>query len=402
MAIDPETDWTKVVPYDTQWSSDAATHELSFTGSAPTSGTKASITTYFNDLVLNPSNTTLNEYKGLKLTFDAYVSGTSGDVTSVILGWTSSNNKGCHIQIDKDKIQVVGITGSTITTVISDGSYSANVTQNAYNSFEINVASDGLSFTVKMNSYTCPTTLATTNNTNAIARLTAGKTPVAFCTTFTNFKLRNVVALRLGIQKEYYTYTTPITMNGDWWPQIGQNTTPPAINGWFNNGANNSLNFEGTIVAGTRIATTFGSIGAPYTGLNLKFDATIDPNGYNTMIILGSDANWGGQGIILNISKYQVQVLKNFDYGNTTMMSSDVATYQALLTGGGVRSCEINVSVTGLITVKVAGYSCPTSYQADVNVLANPFVMVCPNVTGFTMKNVLAKKGAAAKSYFPT
>lgn len=401
MAVDPEADWTKVAPYDTQWSSDAATHELSFTGSAPTTGTKGAITSTFNSLVLNPSNLALNQYAGLKLTFDAYVSGTLGDVTSVIFGWNSANAKGCHIQIDKDKIQVVGIAGSTTTTLISDVNYPAIVNQNAYNSFEINVASDGFSFTVKINNYICPTTLTNGINANAIGRLIAGITPTAFCSTFTPLKIKNIVASRLGITKEYYTYTSPIAMHGDWWPQIGQNTTPPAINGWYNNGANSSLNFEGSIVSGTRIATTFGSIGAPYTGLNLKFDATIDPSGNNTMIILGSDANWGGQGIILNISKYQVQALKNFDYGNTTMLSSDVSTYQSLLAGGGVRSCEINVSGTGLITVKIAGYTCPTTYQADLTVLANSFVMVCPNVTGFVMRNVIAKKGAVAKSYFP-
>lgn len=400
-AIDPEANWTKVAPYDTQWASDAATHELSFTGTAPTTGTKAAITSLFNNLTLNPTNATLNQYAGLKLTFDAYVSGTLGDVTSVIMGWTSGNNKGCHIQIDKDKIQVVGITGTTIITLISDGSYSAIVNQNAYNSFEINVASDGLSFTVKINNYTCPTTITTANNTNAIARLTAGATPTAFCTTFTNFKLRNVVASRLGIVKEYYTYTTPIAMNGDWWPQAGQEATPPSINGWYNNSANSSLNFEGTILIGTRIATTFGSIGAPYTGINLKFDATIDPTGQNTMIVLGSNNGWPGPGININISKDLVQALKNFDYGATTMMSSDVATYQALLAGGGVRACEINVSSTGLITVTVAGYVCPTTYQADITVLANTFVMVCPAVTGFKLANVIAKKAGVAKSYFP-
>ena len=295
------------------------------------------------------------------------------------------------------------ITGTTLTTVISDGSYAANVNADGYNSFEINVAADN-SFTVKINSYTCPTTVTSALNANAIARLTTptAKTPVAFCSTFTTFKLRNVVASRLGIVKEYYTYTTPIAMDGDWWPQIGQNTTPPAINGWYNNSANSSLNFEGAIIAGTRIATTFGVNGAPYNGLNLKFNATIDPAGGNTMIILGSDANWGGQGIILNLSIYQVQALKNFDYGNTTMMSSDVATYQALLAGGGVRSCEINVSATGLITVTIAGYVCPTTYQADLAVLANTFAMVCPAVTGFKLVNVIAKKGTIAKTYFPS
>ena len=403
-AIDPEANWTKVAPNETQWASDAATHELSFTGAAPNIGTKAAVSSMFNNLTLNPTNATLNQYAGLKLTFDAYVSGTLGDVTSVIMGWTSGNNKGCHIQIDKDKIQVFGSAASTATTLISDANYMAAVNQNAYNSFEINVASDGLSFTVKINNYTCPITITNTNNTYAIFRLTAGATPTAFCTTFTNFKLRNVVASRLGIVKEYYTYTTPIAMNGDWWPQVGQEATPPSINGWYNNSANSSLNFEGTILGGTRIATTFGSIGAPYTGINLKFDATIDPTGQNTMIILGSNNGWGppsGTGININISKDLVQALKNFDYGATTMMSSDVPTYQALLSGGGVRACEINVSSTGLITVTVAGYVCPTTYQADVTVLANTFVMVCPAVTGFKLANVIAKKAGVAKSYFP-
>ena len=71
MAIDPETDWTKVAPYDTQWSSDAATHELSFTGTAPTTGNKGAISTYFNNLTVDPAANTTNQYASLKLKFDA-------------------------------------------------------------------------------------------------------------------------------------------------------------------------------------------------------------------------------------------------------------------------------------------------------------------------------------------
>lgn len=192
-------------------------------------------------------------------------------------------------------------------------------------------------------------------------------------------------------------------ITGDWWPQAGQaatNLTTP--DGWYyrTNAGSERLAFDGTIVAGTSIATTFGAIGSPYTGLNLKFDATLSTNGTNTLIILGSNAVWGGQGIMLNISIYGVQALRNFDYPNAVWLM-DATAYQAVNLAGGLKSCEINVSATGIITVTVGGYVCPTTYQADVNVLANPFVMVCPGATAFKFKNVVAKKGAVAKSYFP-
>lgn len=194
-------------------------------------------------------------------------------------------------------------------------------------------------------------------------------------------------------------------ITNDWWPQAGQaatNLTTP--NGWYyrTNVGSERLAFDGTIVAGTSIATTFGSIGAPYTGLNLKFDATVAAT--NTLIILGSNAVWGGQGILLNINIYGVQCLKNFDYPNAVYIddvAGDHTPYTSVNGVAGLKSCEINVSAAGLISVTVGGYLCPKTYQADLTVLANPFVMVCPGATGFKFKNVIAKKGSTAKSYFP-
>lgn len=213
----------------------------------------------------------------------------------------------------------------------------------------------------------------------------------------------SLVVLMLGMtitaQNVAVSTNTP-----DWWVQLGQNatnlTTP--TDGWYyrTNLASERLAFDGTVVPGTSCATTFGSIGAPYTSLNLKFDATLPTNGTNTMIILGSNALWGGLGININISIYGVQALKNFDYGNASWLMNAV-DYQAVNLAGGLKSCEINVNATGLITVSVGGYVCPTAYQADVSVLGNPFVMVCPGATAFKFKNVIAKKGAVAKSYFP-
>lgn len=186
----------------------------------------------------------------------------------------------------------------------------------------------------------------------------------------------------------------------DWWPQAGQNAM------WTVNGTTNKLQFDGTKIAGSRIATTFG-MSAPYTGLNLKFDITIPITGENTTLVLGSDNGWGagGSGIIIEMNKYLIQALKNFDYtpANVVKLTNNDAAYQALFaTDTNPYSVEVNVSATGLISVIIDGYTCPTTYQADVTVLAKSFVLFAPGTTGFRLRNVVAVKGGITKKYFGT
>lgn len=195
-------------------------------------------------------------------------------------------------------------------------------------------------------------------------------------------------------------------ITGDWWSQLGQDANLPTTDGWYYRTIVGSerLAFDGTLASGTRIATTFGSIGAPYTGISIKFDATMpaSESGLVTNIILGSNAVWGGQGILIEFTGYGIRAVKNFDYGgNLTWIDTSAEYKTALGAGGLIAGNEINISPTGLITLKLGTYTSPNSYQADVAVLANTFVMVCPGATGFKFKNVIAKKGAVAKSYFP-
>lgn len=196
------------------------------------------------------------------------------------------------------------------------------------------------------------------------------------------------------------------SITSDWWPQLGQdatNLTTP--NGWYyrTNVGSERLAFDGTAVAGTACATTFGTIGAPYTDMTIKFDMTMPApgSGKSTIIILGSNASWGGQGIIIEYTEFGVRALKNFDYGAMTWLGSGVDYTTVLGAGGIIANNEINISATGVISLKFGTFVCPTTYQADVTVLGNTFVMVCPFASGFKFKNVIAKKAGVAKSYFP-
>lgn len=196
------------------------------------------------------------------------------------------------------------------------------------------------------------------------------------------------------------------TNTGDWWPQLNQaatNLTTP--DGWYyrTNVGSERLAFDGNVVPGTSIATTFGSLGAPYTGMTIKFDATMPApgSGKSTIIVLGSNAQWGGQGIVIEYTEFGVRAVKNFDYSAMTWLGSGSGYTTVLGAGGLIAGNEINISATGLITLKFGTFVCPTSYQADVTVLSTGFVLVCPNATGFKFKNVLVTKGQNSVSYFP-
>ena len=184
-------------------------------------------------------------------------------------------------------------------------------------------------------------------------------------------------------------------------------------------GVDQKLNFNwpdtiGPIKIGTAIATNFGGFAPPYTGMNLRFRTTVsaDPN-KATIIVLGSNAAWGGQGIVLDITKERIFACKNFIYFDpypTTLvavkLSSNEAAYQAAISGAAnPHSFIIDVSAAGLITVTVNGVVCATSYQPDeagLNLLnTNPFILFAPSFTGYKLRDVIVKKGNTQKSYFP-
>lgn len=184
----------------------------------------------------------------------------------------------------------------------------------------------------------------------------------------------------------------------DWWPQNGQLTE------WSVSGSN-ELVFTGNPGNSAVIATQFGDAGMPpFTGFNLKFDAYISGSGANTMLVLGSNAVWGGTGIAIEINKWQITGVKNFTYPGT-QISSDVPTYQGNVIADGFNSFEINVSATGLITVKINGYTCPTSYQADLSILeavspAPRVALFATGFSGFRLRNVKIVKNLTERQWF--
>jgi len=184
----------------------------------------------------------------------------------------------------------------------------------------------------------------------------------------------------------------------DWWPQNGQ-TTEWAVN------SNNELVFTGTPGSAAMIATQFGDAGTPpFTGFTLKFDAYIAGSGANTSLVLGSNVVWGGTGIMLEINKWQIVGVKNFAYPGV-QISSNVPVYQSKVIPDNFNAFEIIVSGTGLITVKINDYTCPTNYQADVSILeavapAPKVALFAAGFSGFKLRNVKIAKNLTELQWF--
>lgn len=189
-------------------------------------------------------------------------------------------------------------------------------------------------------------------------------------------------------------------ITADWWPQNNQaatNLTSPDGWNYRSNSGSESLAFDGTVSGSTAIATQFG-LGASYTSFNLKFDATVPSTDEFIQVILGVD-NMSINGLQLDISKYGVKALPQNDYANAVWLM-DAPAYQAVNLAGGLKSCEINVTDAGQITVSVGGYLCTISYHANLTSLSNPFVFIKPGKSGFRLSNVIATKGGITKKYF--
>lgn len=192
--------------------------------------------------------------------------------------------------------------------------------------------------------------------------------------------------------------TTFAAVPTDWWPQNGQ-TTEWSVN------SNNELVFTGNPGSAAIIATQFGDAGTPpFTGFTLKFDAYISGNGANTVLVLGSNAVWGGTGIVLEINKWQLVGVKNFVYPGV-QISSNVPVYQSKVIADNFNAFEINVSGTGLITVKINDYTCPTNYQADVSILealapAPKVALFATSFSGFKLRNVKTVKNQTERQWF--
>lgn len=187
----------------------------------------------------------------------------------------------------------------------------------------------------------------------------------------------------------------------DIWPQSGQTTE------WSTN-ANNELCFDGSQPSFglATIATTFGSLlSNDYVGLTLKFDAIISSGGENTTVVLSSNGTWGSKGIVIELSKWQIHCANNYTYPATVLTTNAPYYRNTAVKPGLYNSFIINVSTTGLITVTINGYVCPTTYSADLTVLqattpAPRFAYFSTGFSGFKLKNLKIEKSAVARQYF--
>ena len=201
--------------------------------------------------------------------------------------------------------------------------------------------------------------------------------------------------------------------------QVGTTFFPIGGLSTWSKDALNNLNFFGTIPVNSppaQIATTFESLTNPnanvndFTGLKLSFSAYISSDGAkNTSVVLANNANWGGQGIVIEINKFQITAIRNFDYADfanpvVSFTGTSAAAYQASVRQDQYNTFVIDVSNTGVISIIVNGVSYATTYQADVTVLQAPgatrFAVFTVPVSGFQFKNIKAEKGGVTKTFF--
>jgi hypothetical protein len=206
------------------------------------------------------------------------------------------------------------------------------------------------------------------------------------------------------------SFTAKAQVDG-FFPQYGQDAQW-TVNEQF------ELVFSGDVLPAPNaaIATTFegmvsdGIGGNDFTGLNMKFDATIFDLAGNTSIILGYNGLWdgaAGRGVFLEFSQWLCQGTINFSYGagNDKWMITDPSSYQSAVVKNGYNSFEIDVDATGLVKCKLNGYVCDVPYQAPLELLkptetSTFFVLFANNFTGFKMKNLVVTKGGVTNKYF--
>lgn len=200
--------------------------------------------------------------------------------------------------------------------------------------------------------------------------------------------------------------------------QVGTEFFPIGGLSTWSTDAFTNLNFFGNIPANSppaQIATTFSGLTNPgagindFTGLKLTFGAYVSSDGSkNTDVVLGSDANWGGQGIVIEINKFQIQGIRNFDYTDfsnppKSFTATDNTAYQNGIRQDQYNTFVIDVSSTGLISITVNGLVLQDTYQADVAILkasGNRFAVFTTAVSGFQFKNLKAEKGGVTRTYF--
>lgn len=398
------------------WSTDAFTN-LNFFGTIPPNTPPAQIATNFNGLTVTsvtgtpPNQIITNDFTGLKLTFDAFISSDGTKNTSVVLG-SNAIWGGEGIIIEINKFAVMGITNfnydmnafsnpNPAKYFNTDFTLYQNTTvrQDQYNNFIIDVDATGkitvtVNGSVLGNTYDAP-----------LSVLQAGGTRFAlFATGFSGFQVKNLKAEKGGVTNSYFTsefntrYTTTST---DW-----------AIS------PTNELTYNGSVPFTTPAAveTTFGGLTTPtptsnnFTGLTLTFDAFISSLGANTTVVLSSNGIWEngplgvagpGRGTVLYINKNEISAALN--YLAPTTLSTNATAYQNVVNADAYNNFIISIAADSKITITVNGYVLPNIFQGGTLTAAAPnprYAVFAAGFTGFKMRNLTAVKGGVTKSYF--
>ncbi len=378
------------------WKTDAFTN-LNFFGAVPAMSPPPQIATTFDGLTNPAANT--NDFTGLKLTFDAYISSDGAKNTDIVLGSNAVwGGEGIVIEMNKFQVQCirnfqysdpVNPTGSL--TGDNNAGYQASIKGDQFNKFVINVTAGGV-ISINVNgiaftsSYAADVTVLQASGSR-FAVLTA---PVS------GFQFKNLTAEKGGVTKTFFT--------SEFATKYAATATDWTIN------ASNQLNYTGTLPFSTPavVETSFGGLTATasandYTSLKLTFDAYVSSVGGNTYVVLSSNGIWGagGKGTVIAINKNDLTA--NISFGSSTTLSTNAALYQAAVLPDAFNSFIIDVASDSKITITINGYVLPVVFQGSTLTASAPnprFALFATEFSGFKLRNVVALKGGVTKSYF--
>lgn len=399
----------------TTWSTDAFTN-LNFIGNVPANSPPAQIATTFNGLTItgvtaDPTPQAINDFTGLKLMFDAYISSDGSKNTSIVLG-SNAVWGGEGIVIEINKFSVTGVTNfnyeqdaninpTAAKYLVTDFTAYQNtiVRQDQYNKFIIDVDAAG-KITVTVNGIV----LGNTYDASLAILKANGNRFALFATGFSGFQVKNIKAEKGGTIRSFFT--------SEFNTRYAETATDWTLS------ATNELMYNGFVPFTTPavVETTFGGLTTPtatsnnFTDLTLTFDAYISSLGANTTVVLSSNGIWEngplgvagpGRGTVLYINKDEISAALN--YLTPTTLSTNATSYRNVVNADAYNNFIISVAADSKITITVNGYVLPTVFQGGTLTAAAPnprYAVFAAGFSGFKMRNLTAVKGGVSKSYF--
>ncbi len=414
-AAEPGSEWWG---QNGTWSSDATTNALKCDATTNWGGANNWIATTFG---------TAGPWKDMTVKFDFYMPN-SGNAIIWQFGQAGGDwaNGGVKVQFNYYGIFAYNPSWAGGVTLL-DANYGTSVHKyklNGWNTAVINISAAGV-VSVKLNGVNGASTFTPAD----INTLSGDFCSVNYQYSAGNdFQMRNVEVTKGAVSKKYFTSTPTAYTNMNmfsstnaWFPVSIPEAVGPdnSTGGWYTvttPGAE-KIKYDGTITPTlTGIRTEKAALADEWWGTTIKFKAEVDAAGGTTTYKVGSNGVWntranGGRCIMLNINKYEVQILPEHEYGEAVQMWAwNSPTTYVPYSNSGPFDFEIIISdaATHTITVKINGVAAPITYNVAgvalnrLNANGPMYFEVYPGASPFVFSNVEMKKAGVAKTYFPT